>query len=196
MASTKGKLYYASKSTFNDRTVIVGTVPKIIEYLRERPLLQEDLGIVKMFPDGFVTEIVIKGKSTGKTKQFHMADDGTKQAVYVKVGYETMASVKPLDLFVYDCTLGKRLEADRDSRQRASRPGMADNDRSSEAVLKKHVKDDLHFATMSNSAHKAKPSVVPQREQSTIDFEEDRGSSIKKNELYMTSWAAIESMSA
>ena len=142
--SAKGKMYYASKSTFNNRTAIVGTAPQIIEYLRERPLLQEDLGIVKMFPNGFVTEIVINGEATGKTKQFHMANDGTEQVVYVKVGYETMTSVKPLDLFKYDCKFGKELEVDRDSRQPASRlarPGIADNDRTSEAVLKKHEKD-------------------------------------------------------
>jgi len=141
--SLKGRLYYASKSTFNDRTAVVGTVEKIVEYFRERPMLQKDMGIVKMFPDGFVTEIFIKGKSSGKTKQFHMARDGTDQVAYVKVGYETMTSVKPLDLFNYDCTFGRELELDRDTRRPARRDDMAPGDRSSDAVLKRHAKDPL-----------------------------------------------------
>ena len=102
------KIVYASKVTKNPHLAIVGTVEAIVSFLRHQPGIQKMLGIVKMQPDGFTVRVTVGGKFL-TFKQFGMVSDGTPQVAYVKAGYETMACVKPLDLFHYDCAFGHEL---------------------------------------------------------------------------------------
>jgi len=129
-------LRYAWKETWNDSTAIVGSTEQVVAYLRVRPALQRAMGIIRVLPYGFVTSITINGKLTTATKQFTMMSDGSQQVAYVKRGYETMACVKPLDLFNVDCTLGPPLEES--AAARAPKEGLEPGDCSSSAVLAKH----------------------------------------------------------
>ena len=106
--SSDCKVIFASKQTQNEHLAVVGVTEDIVQYLRHNPSLQKVLGIAKMQPDGFTARVVVKGKFKS-FKQFGMAFDGTPQVAYVKKGFETMASVKPYDLFLKDCKFGPRL---------------------------------------------------------------------------------------
>ena len=104
------KLKYCSSTSWNGKTCLTGTAPEMIAFLRQNPRLQQHLNIAKLEPDGFTARVKIKGKFS-KEKEFHMASSTAREehVVYVKQGYEEMASVKPLDLFHYDCEFGREL---------------------------------------------------------------------------------------
>ena len=104
------KLKYCSSTSWNAKTCLTGTAPEMIAFLRQDPKLQQHFAIVKLLPDGYIVRVKIKGKFS-KEKEFHMASSSAREqhVVYVKQGYEEMASVKPLDLFYYDCEFGREL---------------------------------------------------------------------------------------
>ena len=116
------KLLYATKTTRNDMKALVGSAEQLVDYLRVRPKLQEEFGILKMFPDGFTTRVVAKGRPDTE-KQFRMIFDGEEQVIYVKQGFETMASCKPLMLFDKDCTFGKSIEVEASAQYTKWSPG-------------------------------------------------------------------------
>jgi len=135
-------LRYCTSTKWNERTTIIGTAEQIVSYLRARPKLQENMGILRMLPNGFVSSITINGKLDQTTKRFTMMLDDSQQVAYMKKGFEVMASVKPFDLFEFDCQLGVPLEETAESR--APAPGLAPNDRTSIIVLQEHEKDHHH----------------------------------------------------
>jgi hypothetical protein len=96
------KLLYCVKETNNPMKVLLGTTEQLIDFLRVRPSLQAEMNILKLHPDGFITKVITKGK-TDSEKQFRLKLDGQPQVIYVKKGFETMASCKPLHLFNKDC---------------------------------------------------------------------------------------------
>ena len=61
----ESKLLYAMGEQWNDKTVLVGSVPELIAYLRARPALRQYLGIVHMLPFGFVAGITVQGEDKG-----------------------------------------------------------------------------------------------------------------------------------
>jgi hypothetical protein len=130
-------LRFATSTKWNERTTLVGTAEQIVSYLRARPKLQENMGILRMLPGGFIANIIVNGKVQDTTKRFTMVNDGTQQVAYMKKGWETMACVKPFDLFEYDCKLGVPLEENAEAR--APAPGLDPHDRTSHVVLKEHA---------------------------------------------------------
>lgn len=104
------KVLYCTKTTVNETKALVGTAEQLIDFLRVRPKLQEELKIIKLFPDGFTTRVTVKGRADTE-KQFRMQSDGQAQVVYMKFGHETMGCCKPLTLFYKDCEFrGKPVE--------------------------------------------------------------------------------------
>ena len=103
--SANEQVLFASRENRNKHITVIGTAEEIVDYLRRHPRVQEAMGILKMYPKGFMA-CVTNGKGEKSEKKFRMRADGTQQVAYVKAGWETMACVKPLDLFNKDCTLG------------------------------------------------------------------------------------------
>lgn len=96
------QLVYATSAMTNETRALVGTVEQLVEFLRARPQIMAEMKIKKLYPDGFKATVDVPKKPPSE-KLFKMAPDGRQQVIYVKKGYETMASCKPLDLFHKDC---------------------------------------------------------------------------------------------
>ena len=93
----------------NDRRAYVGSKPELERFLRAEPSVCDDLNIARLFPGGF-TAMWVDGKGKMGLKDFYI-QPGVKQIVYTKQGWETMASVKPMELFDRDCVLGEDITA-------------------------------------------------------------------------------------
>jgi len=100
----KVSLLYVSRTTHNPRTAMVGKRVSLVKYLAASPELRQQMGIVNVWKDGFVSKIRCKN-SSDRLMWFSIPPEG-EHVVYVKVGYETMATVKPLELFTQDCEFG------------------------------------------------------------------------------------------
>ena len=103
-AVAKSPIIYSQRAMRNDHEVFVGTPDQLEAFLRRNPLVCDKLNIAKLYPGGFVT-IYVNGKGDTGFKHFDF-QPGVEQALYTKKGWETMACIKPMHLFVKDCILG------------------------------------------------------------------------------------------
>ena len=77
------------------------------------------MGILEVFPDGFVAEVTIGGNTTG-TKRCTISEE-SQSVIYInKSGFERVAQAKPLHLFDAECRLGKPLVLLDDLQQKLS----------------------------------------------------------------------------
>ena len=140
-------ILYASSSRWNSMPVLIGTTAQLIAYLRVRPALRERLQIVKLLPTGFATRVVVPKKGPEKFKYFTLQPRG-KQVIYMKQGYETMASCKPYDLFLVDCVMGAQYGPETEK----PAEGLAVGDQTSSVCLKEYEKDEAE-GSMKGVAH-------------------------------------------
>jgi len=97
-------ILYVTRVTHNPNVAIVGTRASLVEYLSSNTELQQQMGVVKVWRDGFLSKVHSKGRSD-RVKWFSIPPEG-EHVIYVKAGFETMATVKPLELFTKDCVFG------------------------------------------------------------------------------------------
>lgn len=69
--------------------------------MRANPEVVDQLGIAKLYAGGFTAVYRCGDGSTG-SKNFDFQPN-VEQVLYTKQGWETMASIKPLALFLKDC---------------------------------------------------------------------------------------------
>jgi hypothetical protein len=87
--------------------VLVGLPDDLDTYLRSHPKICDEFRIAKLYPGGFVAAYTAgSGEKLKASQQRFNFQPGVLNTLYVKVGWETMACVKPLDLFIKECTLG------------------------------------------------------------------------------------------
>jgi len=95
-------IHFAHKTTNNTRRSYVGVGENIMALLRLSQGIREDLKITELIePDGFACEWK-DGKDHTGIKNFHM-DISKEYCLYTKVGWETMACVKPKFQFDTEC---------------------------------------------------------------------------------------------
>ena len=114
-------LIYAQRTKRNPTLVLVGGREPLLEFLRSRPDIQGAMDIVSVSDDSFVTSIKINGITKG-SKRFTLTENG-KSVVYIKTGFERMATVKPLYLFDTECKLGPPLVLQADVLRKLSDDG-------------------------------------------------------------------------
>mmetsp|Transcript_1998 Transcript_1998/g.5040 ORF Transcript_1998/g.5040 Transcript_1998/m.5040 type:complete len:1003 (+) Transcript_1998:348-3356(+) len=100
-------LVYARKRTHNPHLVFAGSREALIDFLESRTDVLNALGILEIFPDGFLATVRIDGKVTG-TKWSTLSEEG-QSVIYIKSGFERVAQAKPLHMFDAECCLGKPL---------------------------------------------------------------------------------------
>ena len=108
-ALERSPLIYAERDMHNEHRLYVGTPDDLEQFLRSNPNVCDQLQIAKLFPGGFVGIIRDKKGKTG-LKHFEF-QPVVEQALYMKKGWETMPSIKPMSLFDADCTLGNDITA-------------------------------------------------------------------------------------
>jgi hypothetical protein len=101
-ALERAPLIFAESRRVNKRRAFVGTPHELMRYLRAHPEVCDELKIAKLYPGGFVAIYTCPGSVSGY-KNFDF-QPGVPQVIYTKEGWETMASIKPLELFNKDCT--------------------------------------------------------------------------------------------
>lgn len=99
------KILYCSKETLNTNRVFIGTCNNLIKFLKSNPIITTgELNISSVFDNGFVSNVV-DGKGKCTTKKFTISDnpkDNGQFVIYVKQGWETMASTNSLEDFLID----------------------------------------------------------------------------------------------
>jgi len=109
-ATKRSPIMYAKNSKVNKFVVFKGQAEAIEMFLRQNPEACDLLKIAKLYLGGFVA-IVSKGGSPEKAKHSYKQFDftpGEEYVLYTKVGYESMACIKPYEQFVRECKLGPR----------------------------------------------------------------------------------------
>ncbi len=117
---------FCSQIANRRRRCYVGKPKQLAAFLRAHPAVCDELQIVKLVTDGFIT---LYYNTKGKTgvKEFAWPPPEADTVLYMKEGYETMSCVKPLDLFERDCTLGIDVTMSWDAARRSS--ALADEDK-------------------------------------------------------------------
>jgi hypothetical protein len=90
-------------------------VAALSSFLRKHPAVCDELGIVKLLPNGFVC-VYTAGDGASGFKNFEL-QPGVEQVVYTKQGWEKMASVKPTSLFDMECSFGDDISLTWESEQ-------------------------------------------------------------------------------
>ena len=103
-AIERAPIIFASNKRKNPFKVIVGLPQDIDHFLRRHPELCDEMKIAKLHPGGFVC-VYKNGKGRTGPKHFEYQPN-VQNVLYVKKGWEEMACVKPLSLFLQECQFG------------------------------------------------------------------------------------------
>lgn len=96
--AARGRTKFCHRGSSNDMPVYVGTRAQILAFLHANPNEVEAMNITSIFEEGFVAGTV-DGKGNTGEKSFTMAAEGD-YALYVKKGWDTLASTAPLWQFM------------------------------------------------------------------------------------------------